>query len=121
MDALTLAAQLDLSHMNNVIAGTCGEGNNVRVWLRNGHGIAIARSQSAVLCIMPVRFTEPFDPDWTEEPEFEFIKKSPNAHRLPMGDPSHTCNHLFGTDVHGAIAVLSRLYELDRAQPLKTR
>jgi hypothetical protein len=120
MDAVNLAARLDLSHMSNVIAGTTGAGNDVRVWLRNGYGIAIKMSQSSVLCVMPVRFAEPFDPDWSDEPKFEFIRRAtlPNPH---PADPGHPLNHVQGADVHAAIAVLSRLYELDRAQPLKTR
>lgn len=120
MEPLSLAAALDLSHMNNVIAGTCGSGNDVRVWLRNGYGIVIKNSQSSVLCIMPVRFTEPFDPDWTDEPKYEFIRRA-TGYGIKFSDPGHPANHVQGTDVHGAIAVLSRLYELDRVQPLKTR
>ena len=119
MDAMTLAGQLNTSHMHNVIAGTTGGANDVRVWLRNGYGILIKRSQSSVLCIMPVRFTEPFDPDWTEEPKFEFIRRA-TGYGIKFTDPGHPSNHVQGVDVHGAIAVLSRLYELDRAQSLKT-
>lgn len=120
MDPIQLAARLDLSHLNNVIAGTTGAGNDVRVWLRNGYGIAIKKSQSSVLCIMPVRFTEPFDPDWTTEPKFEFVRRAP-AYGTSPTDPGHARNHVQDVDVHDAIAVLSRLYELDRVQPRKTR
>lgn len=120
MEPLSFAAALDLSHMGNVIAGITGAGNDVRVWLRNGYGIAVRVSQSGKLCIMPVRFTEPFDPDWAEEPAYEHVRKAPLYGAAP-GDPGHPLNFVQGADVHAAIGVLSRLYELDRVQPRKTR
>ena len=119
MEPLQFAAAVSLTHLHNCIAGVTGSGNDVRVWLRNGYGIAVKVSQSAALCIAPVRFAEPFDPDWTTEPAYEWVKRVP--HGALTGNPSHPANFITGADKHAAVAVLSRLYELDRVQPLKTR
>lgn len=120
MEPLQFAAAVSLTHLHNCIAGVSGAGNDVRVWLRNGYGIAVKVSQSAQLCIAPVRFTEPFNPDWTTEPAFEWVRRATPCEAV-AGSASHPDNYVMGADKHAAVGVLSRLYELDRAQPLKTR
>lgn len=114
MDALQFAAKVSLSHLHNDISGVTGPhaDGSVCVWLRNGNGVRLVMDGDETATVDPVRFTVPFDPDWSEVPEYRTVRYT------QTNDGILTTER--GVSASGVVRILELLEPLCRVQPLAT-
>ena len=107
-------------HVSNIVelperpSVTGPDADGARLWLPNGWGVSLvmdAGGESAQCT--PVRFSEPFRPDWRTEPEW-----APAIPPIASGLPATGSGMRSYSTPVGVAQVLERLETLSRVQPL---
>jgi hypothetical protein len=119
MDRMQFAGHLALVPVDGVTPTVCGgedrPGSFPRVWLGNGWGLRITRVYpNGNARVEAVRFTEPFDANWTEEPSW---KTDVPGRNLPEWCTDPAAGVWDGVGLDRAARLLGCLAGLGRVQP----